>query len=70
MQSLDLNHNPCKDVHPELITECGLARVLAGAEEVPLPCNTLLLDAEVGAVDSHQTIFSSVVDETALKVNL
>jgi hypothetical protein len=61
---------PCKDVHPELIVERGLARVLVGTKEVPLPCHTLLLDVEVGAIDCHQTIFVNVVDKTALKNDL
>jgi hypothetical protein len=41
-----------------------------GTKEVPIPCHTLLLDAEGGAVDCHQTIIAEVVDETALKNNL
>jgi hypothetical protein len=39
-------------------------------EEVPLPCHTFLLDAEVGAIDCNQTIVADIVDETALKNNL
>jgi hypothetical protein len=41
-----------------------------GTKEVPLPCRTLLLDAEVGAVDCHQTIIANIGDETALKNDL
>jgi hypothetical protein len=41
-----------------------------GTKEVPLPCHTLLLDAEVGVIDCHQTIIANVVDETALKNDL
>ena len=66
--SLDPNQIPCGDVHPKLVAERGLARVLVGTKEVPLPCDTLLLDAEVGAIDHHQTIVSGIVDKTALVV--
>ncbi len=41
-----------------------------GTEKVPVPCCTLLLDAEVGAIDCNQTIIANVVDEMALKNNL
>ncbi len=44
--------------------------ILAGTKEVPLTCCTLLLDAEVGAIDCHQTIVADVVNETDLKNNL
>ncbi len=64
------NQIPREDVQPELVAECGLACVLVGTKEVPLPCCTLLLDAEVGAIDCHQTIVANVVDEMALKNNL
>ncbi len=57
-------------VHPKLVAEHGLARVLVGTKEVPLPCCTLLLDTEVGAIDYHQTIVANIIDETALKNNL
>ncbi len=68
--SLNPNQIPCKDVHPKLVAKRGLARVLVGTKEVPLPCRTLLLDAEVGAVDCHQTIIANIGDETALKNDL
>jgi hypothetical protein len=43
-----------------------------GTEEVPLPCRTLLLDAEAGAVNchQHQTNVANAVDELALKNDL
>ncbi len=41
-----------------------------GTKEVPLLSNTLLLDAEVGAINCHQTIVFNVIDETALEVYL
>jgi hypothetical protein len=63
-------NSPQKDVHPKLVAKCGLACILVGAKKVSLPCRTLLLDAEVGAVDCHQTILADIVDETALKNNL
>ncbi len=50
--------------------ERGLARVLVGTEEVPLPCDTLLLDVEVGAINCHKTIVSNVIVEMALKIYL
>jgi hypothetical protein len=68
--SLDPNQIPCGDVHPKLVAERGLARVLVGTKEVPLHCRTLLLDAEVGAVDCHQEIVANVVDKKALKNDL
>jgi hypothetical protein len=41
-----------------------------GTKEVPLPCRTLLLDVEIGALDCHQAIIANVVDEMDLKNNL
>jgi hypothetical protein len=52
------------------IPKRGLSHVLVGTKEVPLPCCILLLDAEVGAVNCHQTIVANVVFEMALKHNL
>jgi hypothetical protein len=68
--SLNPNQTPRKDVHPKLVMECGLASILMGTEEVPLSYNTLLLDAEVGAINCHKTIISNVIVKTALKVDL
>jgi hypothetical protein len=48
---------PLEDVDAELVSERKLARVFVGTEVVPLLLgNPLLLDAEVGAVDCHETI--------------
>jgi len=41
-----------------------------GAEGVPLLGGPLLLDAEVGAIDCHETIVQLVVDKTALEIDL
>jgi hypothetical protein len=70
VRSLNPNRIPRKDVHPELVAERGLACILGGTKEVPLPCRTFLLDAEVGAIDCHQTIIANVVNETTLKNDL
>jgi hypothetical protein len=64
------NPNSLKGCRPKLIMERGLSRVLVGTKEVPLPCCTLLLDAEVSAVHCHQTIVANVVFEMALKHDL
>ncbi len=53
-----------------LVAERELSSVLVGTKEVPLPCCTLLLDVEVGAIDCHQTIVANVVYKTALKNDL
>ena len=59
-----------EDIDPQLIPERRLARKLMGAEDVPLLGGPLLLDAEVGAVDCHETIVQLVVDKTALEIDL
>ena len=59
-----------EDVDAQLVAEGGLARILVGTEGVPLLGGPLLLDAEVGAVDCHETIVQLVVDKTALEIDL
>ncbi len=68
--SLNPNQNARKVVHPKLLLEYGFARVLVGTKEVPLPCCTLLLDAEIGAIACHQTFVANIIYETALEVFL
>ncbi len=59
-----------EDIDAELVTERGLARVFMRPECIPPLGDPLLLNAEVGPVDRHQTIVQLVVDETALEVYL
>ena len=61
---------PLQYVDAELVSERRLARILVGTKGVPLHGDPLLLDAEVGAVDCHETIVQLVVDKTALEVDL
>ena len=68
--SLNPNQNARKVVHPKLLLEYGFARVLVGTKEVPLLSNTLLLDAEVGAINCHKAIIAYVIDKMALKDDL
>ncbi len=59
-----------KDVNAKLVAERGLAHILVGTKGVPLLGDPLLLDAEVGAINCHETIVQLVVDEMALEIDL
>ena len=59
-----------EDVDPELVSEQGLARVLVRPNCIPPLGDPLLLNAEVGPVDRHQTIVQLVINETAVEVDL
>ena len=69
--TLDLHQVPRKDVHPQLVAQGGLPRVLVGREGVPLRRGSLLGDAEVRAVDCHRAVAEHVVRaQPALKFDL
>jgi hypothetical protein len=68
--TLDPNLNPRENVDSKLVLVRRFARILVQGKVVALLCRTLLLDAEVGAINSHEAIIAYVVDETALKDNL
>ena len=55
---------------PSLYRSADLPAYFCEAEGVPLLGGPLLLDAEVGAVDCHETIVQLVVDKTALEIDL
>jgi len=61
VRPLDPHKVPREDVHPQLIAQGGLPRVLVGREGIPLFCGSLLRDAEVGAVDRHEAVVEHIV---------
>ncbi len=64
------NQIPCKNVDSKLVSERKFSRVLVGGKVVALLCRTLLLDAEVGAINCHKAIIAYVIDKMALKDDL
>ena len=58
---LNPNKVPCEDVHPQLVAQGGLPRVLVGTEGVPLRHDSLLGNTEVHAVDCHRAVIDHVV---------
>ena len=58
---LDLHQVPREDVHPQLVVQGGLPRVLVGREGVPLRRGSLLGDAKVSSVDCHCAVVEHVV---------
>ena len=71
VRPLDPHQVPREDVHPQLVAQGGLPRVLVGREGVPLRRGSLLQDAEVGAIDCHEAVVAHiVVSEPALEDDL
>ena len=61
VRPLDPHQVPREDVHPQLVAQGGLPRVLVGREGVPLRRGSLLGDAEVRAVNRHRAVIEHVV---------
>ena len=51
VRSVNLDKIPNKDVDDQLVAEGGLPRILVGCNGVPLLCNSLLQDSEVGTIN-------------------
>ena len=69
--SLDPYKLSREDVHPKLVAQGGLPRVLVGTEGIPFLRDPLLRDAKVRTVNGHQTVVSDVMSaEAALEVHL
>jgi hypothetical protein len=59
--TLDPNQVPRKDVDAQLVAKGGFPRVFVGRKGVPLLCDSLLRDLEVGSVDGHRAVVSHIV---------
>ena len=71
VRALNPHKIPHQDVHPQLIAEGGLPRVLVGREGVPLRRSSLLGDAKVRPVHRHKAVVAYVVDaQTLVEINL
>ncbi len=69
--TLDPHQIPCQDVDAQLIAQGGLPCILVGTKGIPLLCNSLLGDAEVSAIHSHQAVVAHIVGaQPALKDDL
>ncbi len=69
--TLDPHQVPRQDVDAQLIAQGGLPRILVGTKGIPLLCDSLLGDAEVSAIHSHQAVVAHIVGtQPALKDNL
>jgi hypothetical protein len=71
VRPLDPHQVPREDVHPQLIVQGGLPRILMGREGVPLRRGSLLGDAEVRALHGHRAVVEHVMRaQPALEDNL
>jgi hypothetical protein len=71
VRPLDPHQVPREDVHPQLIAQGGLPRILMGREGVPLRRGSLLGDAEVRALHGHRAVVEHVMRaQPALEDNL
>ncbi len=69
--TLDPNQVPRKDVDTQLVAKGGLPRIFVGRKGIPLLCNSLLQDSEVGSVNCHRAVVSHIVGtKSALEDNL
>ncbi len=59
--TLDPHQDPRQDVDAQLVAQGGLPRILVGTKGIPLLRDSLLGDAEVSAVHTHQAVVAHIV---------
>jgi hypothetical protein len=68
---LNSNQVPCEDVHPQLVPQGGLPRILVGRKGIPLLRDSILGDAKVRPISTYGAVIAHIVRaQPALKDNL